>query len=75
MILVDWSAASQGSYDVARSLVPQVAQDLSNFIVLLEDGDKLDRELLHLIGFDLGAHVVGITSRIAASRARKITGE
>ncbi|KAI8439961.1 hypothetical protein MSG28_001411 [Choristoneura fumiferana] len=73
VILVDWSAASQSSYDEARSLVPQVAQDLSDFIVLLEEGEKLDRGLLHLIGFDLGAHVVGITSRIAASRARKIT--
>uniref|UniRef100_F5GTG1 Pancreatic lipase-like protein n=1 Tax=Epiphyas postvittana TaxID=65032 RepID=F5GTG1_EPIPO len=73
VIVVDWSAIAGSGYNQARALVPQVAQDLSNFIVLLEAGQRLNRNLLHIIGFDLGAHVAGITSRITASRARKIT--
>uniref|UniRef100_F5GTG0 Pancreatic lipase-like protein n=1 Tax=Epiphyas postvittana TaxID=65032 RepID=F5GTG0_EPIPO len=73
VIVVDWSAVAASSYDHARALVPQVAQDLSNFIALMEAGQRLNRNLLHLIGFDLGAHVVGNASRNAVSRAMKIT--
>ncbi|XP_061706205.1 lipase member H-like [Cydia pomonella] len=72
IIMVDWSYLSFSSYEQAVAVVPFIAADLRDFIVLLTAAN-LNLNQLHLIGFDLGAHIVGITSRNAAARAIKIT--
>ncbi|XP_063530279.1 lipase member H-like isoform X2 [Cydia strobilella] len=72
IIMVDWSYLSFSSYAQAAAVAPFIAADLRDFIVLLTDAN-LNLNQLHLIGFDLGAHIVGITSRNAVARAIKIT--
>ncbi|XP_063635570.1 pancreatic triacylglycerol lipase-like [Cydia splendana] len=72
IILVDWFYLSFSPYEQAAMTVPYIAADLRDFIVLLTTAN-LNPDRLHLIGFDLGAHVVGIASRNAAARAKKIT--
>ncbi|XP_063375015.1 lipase member H-like [Cydia amplana] len=72
IIMVDWSYLSFSSYELAVATVPFIAADLRAFIVFLADAG-LNLSRLHLIGFDLGAHIVGIANRNAAARAVKIT--
>ncbi|XP_047989369.1 lipoprotein lipase-like [Leguminivora glycinivorella] len=73
IIMVDWSYLSYSSYQQAVATVPFIATDLREFIALLVSDGNLALSNLHLIGFDLGAHIVGIASRNAATRAIKIT--
>ncbi|PZC83643.1 hypothetical protein B5X24_HaOG200570 [Helicoverpa armigera] len=77
VIVVDWSREASYSYSVAVESVPLVAKDLGDFIIkyfpLPADVAKL-----HLVGFGLGAHVVGIAGRQVAAAApgpvARITG-
>nr|ABK29468.1 lipase [Helicoverpa armigera] len=77
VIVVDWSREASYSYSVAVESVPLVAKDLGDFIIkyfpLPADVAKL-----HLVGFGLGAHVVGIAGRQVAATASgpvaRITG-
>ncbi|XP_047989444.1 lipoprotein lipase-like [Leguminivora glycinivorella] len=72
IVMVDWSYLSYSSYEQAVSVVPSIATELRSFIGLIAN---LNPSRLHLIGFDLGAHIVGIANRNAATTARaaKIT--
>nr|XP_049696569.1 lipase member I isoform X5 [Helicoverpa armigera] len=71
VIVVDWSREASYSYSVAVESVPLVAKDLGDFIIkyfpLPADVAKL-----HLVGFGLGAHVVGIAGRQVAAVAPRL---
>ncbi|CAH1646542.1 unnamed protein product [Spodoptera littoralis] len=63
VIVVDWSTEANQGYASARQAVPLVAEHLANFTNWLEYEARLIRSTLHLVGFDLGAHIVGQTGR------------
>ncbi|XP_047989447.1 endothelial lipase-like isoform X2 [Leguminivora glycinivorella] len=73
VILVDWSSLSFAPYEDAVSYVPCVSNEIRSFIENMMAASKLNPNRLHLIGFDLGAHIVGIASRNSVARAVKIT--
>ncbi|XP_047019325.1 lipase member I-like [Helicoverpa zea] len=79
VIVVDWSREASFSYSVAVESVPLVAKDLGDFIIMFFP-TATDVAKLHLVGFGLGAHVVGIAGRQVAAAAvppglvQRITG-
>ncbi|XP_047019322.1 lipase member I-like [Helicoverpa zea] len=77
VIVVDWSKEASYSYSVAVESVPLVAKDLGDFIIKFFPA-ATDVAKLHLVGFGLGAHVVGIAGRQVAAAASgpvaRITG-
>ncbi|XP_047019130.1 lipase member I-like [Helicoverpa zea] len=66
VIVVDWSREASFSYSVAVESVPLVAKDLGDFIIKYFPA-SVDVAKLHLVGFGLGVHVVGIAGRQAAA--------
>ncbi|KAJ8721388.1 hypothetical protein PYW07_002163 [Mythimna separata] len=79
IIALDWSVRAGNSYPLASRQVTEVAKQLTKFIDWLTDipatGDKLiDVKEIHLVGFNLGAHVAGMASRNAKNRVGRITG-
>lgn len=75
VIAVDWSLVANMDYTTAFNAVPFVADDIISLINGLVEGLKLNRELVHLVGFDVGAHIAGIVSRDPRGNVMKITGE
>ncbi|XP_068632523.1 lipoprotein lipase [Battus philenor] len=74
VISVDWSSLAGQSYNNAYFAVPTVGESIANFIIMLENYVKVDLSRLHLIGFDLGAHAVGIAGRQLQGQIARITG-
>ncbi|KAF9412368.1 hypothetical protein HW555_009113 [Spodoptera exigua] len=77
VIVVDWAREAGQGYSDARKAVPLVADHLANFITWLENEARLIRSTLHLVGFNLGAHIVGQAGRRldqGLGRIGRITG-
>lgn len=76
VVVLDWSGlASDESYTIAPAKVPYVGQKLSeflNWLLRITDGSW---EKVHLIGYDLGAHIVGHAGRITGGNVGRITGK
>lgn len=73
VIVVDWSKLANKNYITAKLGVPDVGTALGQFINwLVTLGVSYDT--VHLVGFSLGAHVVGNAGRETNSRVRRITG-
>lgn len=75
VIVVDWRALANSGYSTAANGVPSVGQFLGNFLVWLINTGGGNWNNVHLIGFSLGAHVVGNAGRQSGSRASRVTGE
>ncbi|XP_026752077.2 pancreatic lipase-related protein 2-like [Galleria mellonella] len=69
VIVVDWSVYARLSYSRADNYVREIAQDLSNLLISQYEtfGGGVAPEKLHLVGFNLGAHIVGQTGRYLRS--------
>nr|AIC80930.1 lipase [Antheraea pernyi] len=74
VIVVDWRALANTGYNTAAAGVPGVGQFLGNFLIWLFNTAGGNWNQLHLVGFSLGAHVVGSAGRQAGRRANRITG-
>ncbi|XP_034827084.1 lipase member I-like [Maniola hyperantus] len=74
VIVVDWSVYASKSYSTAVGAVPSVATALAQVIEQLVLQSAITLDTLHLIGFDLGAHVVGFTGRALDGKVARITG-
>ncbi|KAL4716531.1 hypothetical protein ACJJTC_010195 [Scirpophaga incertulas] len=74
VIVLDWSEAAAGSYVGAVRNVPGVGQSLGEFLTWLVGITGGSWDDLHLIGFSLGAHVVGGAGRAAAGSPARVTG-
>ncbi|XP_075970557.1 pancreatic lipase-related protein 2-like [Anticarsia gemmatalis] len=74
VIVVDWNELANGLYTFAVFGVPGVGQFLGNFLVWLINTAGGDWNNVHLVGFSLGAHVVGNAGRTAGGRPARITG-
>ncbi|XP_013149425.1 PREDICTED: pancreatic lipase-related protein 2-like [Papilio polytes] len=74
VIVVDWNRVANSNYNTAVRGVPNVGQHLGNFLVWLINNAGGNWNNVHLIGFSLGAHVVGNAGRTAGRRAARVTG-
>ncbi|XP_026495427.2 pancreatic lipase-related protein 2-like [Vanessa tameamea] len=74
VIVVDWSTFASQTYSVAAGAVPSVGAGLANVITALVNSSVTALETLHLVGFDLGAHVVGFAGRNLDGKVARITG-
>ncbi|XP_052748865.1 pancreatic triacylglycerol lipase-like [Galleria mellonella] len=74
VIVVDWRVLASSNYLSAVRGVPGVGQYLGNFIEWLFNTAGGNWNNVHLIGFSLGAHVVGSAGRQAGGRSARITG-
>ncbi|CAD0199927.1 unnamed protein product [Chrysodeixis includens] len=67
VIVVDWSEYASLGYATASSVVPHVAAHLVSFVEALITATatppSITRDNIHIVGFDLGAHVAGHTGR------------
>ncbi|XP_073967353.1 lipase member I-like [Choristoneura fumiferana] len=73
VIVVDWSVIANMDYATALNAVPFVADDLVTLMVRMDTLGKINRNLVHIVGFDVGAHIAGIVSRDSRARVQKIT--
>ncbi|XP_022113702.2 pancreatic lipase-related protein 2 [Pieris rapae] len=74
VIIVDWSQYSLQSYENAVKAVPSVGTYLADMIQALLTANVTTLEQVHLVGFDLGAHVVGYAGRTLNGEVARITG-
>ncbi|XP_064071142.1 pancreatic lipase-related protein 2-like isoform X1 [Vanessa tameamea] len=74
VIVVDWNQLANGAYTTAVRGVPDVGRHLGNFLIWLFNNAGGNWNQLHLVGFSLGAHVVGNAGHTVGGRAVRITG-
>ncbi|XP_063394976.1 pancreatic triacylglycerol lipase-like [Cydia fagiglandana] len=74
VIVVDWRSLANGLYATAVAGVPSVGQFLGNFLVWLINTAGGNWNNVHLVGFSLGAHVVGTAGRTAGGWPVRVTG-
>ncbi|CRK90501.1 CLUMA_CG004131, isoform A [Clunio marinus] len=71
IIVVDWSAMVSPYYEYARSRVDMIGVAVSRFI----DWLNMNYETLHVVGYDLGAHIAGIAGKnTVRGRIKRIIG-
>ncbi|CAK1540634.1 unnamed protein product [Leptosia nina] len=73
-IIVDWSQFSSQSYENAVKAVPSVGTYLGAMIENLVAANVTTLDQVHLVGFDLGAHIVGYAGRTLGGEVARITG-
>ncbi|CAG4965467.1 unnamed protein product [Colias eurytheme] len=74
VIIVDWRRAAMGTYTTSVRAVPSVGQHLGQFLQWLINNFGGNWNNVHLVGFSLGAHVVGNAGRTVNNRVGRITG-
>ncbi|KAA2237613.1 hypothetical protein F0L74_32750 [Chitinophaga agrisoli] len=70
VIVVDWSSFSLSTYSTAVMAVTGVGSSIATFLKNL----KLPLNKVHIVGFNLGAHVAGVTGRNLEGKVARITG-
>lgn len=75
IIVLDWSRLAQSNYVTAVAGVPAIGVGLGRFLAFLNSTTGAPFELMHLIGFSLGAHVVGNAGRELDGKVARITGK
>lgn len=73
VFVLDWEGGAIGQW--AESFIGTVSQNAIEFIRLLVNRNKVSVARLHLIGFDMGAHIVGLVGRGSTHTIARITGE
>lgn len=71
---MDWSEVARNDYATAVRGVPGVGRAVGQFITFLVNTAGGNLNNFHLIGFSLGAHVVGNAGRELRGRAARIMG-
>ncbi|CAK1544574.1 unnamed protein product [Leptosia nina] len=75
VIVVDWGRiAGNLNYPQVAAGVPDVGNHVGHFIQFVFNTAGGNWDQLHLVGFSLGAHVVGNAGRVIGGRARRVTG-
>lgn len=72
VIVVDWERAAD--HNKASETVPAIADNVVKLLKLMIIYNKISKSKLHLVGFDLGCHIIGNIGRAMEDIAR-ITGE
>lgn len=75
VIMVDWSGLAE-HYKDARANARNIGHYIAEFILYLHEDHRVRLDHVHLIGFDLGAHIAGFVSdKIATPPVNRITGK
>ncbi|CAG4965448.1 unnamed protein product [Colias eurytheme] len=74
VIVMDWRRAASSAYTTSVRDVPSVGQHLGNFVQWLINNHGGNWNNVHLIGFSLGAHIIGNAGRTVRGRIGRITG-
>ncbi|XP_026331318.1 hepatic triacylglycerol lipase-like [Hyposmocoma kahamanoa] len=74
VISVEWRELAFSDYVTAVNGVPAVGRGIGQFLIFLNrvTGARFDQ--MHLVGFSLGAHVVGNAGRETGGRVARVTG-
>ncbi|XP_045770309.1 pancreatic triacylglycerol lipase-like [Maniola jurtina] len=74
VIIMDWSKLASADYSTVVAGVPAVGRGLGQFLNFLGSVTGITLDSIHLIGFSLGAHVVGNAGKQLNGRVARITG-
>ncbi|XP_068622452.1 phospholipase A1 member A-like [Battus philenor] len=74
VIVMDWRRLALSDYVTAVSGVPAVGRGLGQFLAFLNRVTGAPFNSMHLVGFSLGAHIVGNAGRELGGRAARVTG-
>ncbi|GBP72516.1 Pancreatic triacylglycerol lipase [Eumeta japonica] len=74
VITVDWRRLALSDYTTAALGVPAVGRGVGEFLVWLNTNFGARFDNMHLVGFSLGAHLVGNAGRAAGGRIARVTG-
>ncbi|CAG4935358.1 unnamed protein product [Colias eurytheme] len=74
VIVMDWRRLAMRDYVTAANGVPAVGRGLGQFLQFLNQVTGAPFTSMHLIGFSLGAHLVGNAGRQLGGRAARVTG-
>ncbi|KAJ8718520.1 hypothetical protein PYW08_002757 [Mythimna loreyi] len=74
VIVMDWSRLANSNYVTATTGVPAVGRGLGQFLAFLNSVTGAHFTQMHLVGFCLGAHVVGYAGRELEGRVARVTG-
>ncbi|CAG4965482.1 unnamed protein product [Colias eurytheme] len=74
VIVLDWSDLSTRNYITAKKGVAVLGEQLGQFIMWLNEEFGVSYNKIHLVGFSLGAHMVGNAGRTVGGLIRRITG-
>ncbi|XP_050350303.1 pancreatic lipase-related protein 2-like [Nymphalis io] len=74
VIVMEWRRLASSNYVTATAGVPAVGRRLGEFLKFLHSVTGAPYETMHLIGFSLGAHVVGNSGRQLGGKVARVTG-
>ncbi|XP_047532379.1 pancreatic triacylglycerol lipase-like [Vanessa atalanta] len=74
VIVLDWRRVAMSTYPTAVAGVPGVGRGLGQFLNFVNSVTGAPFNTMHLIGFSLGAHVVGNAGRQLGGRVARVTG-
>ncbi|CAK1544561.1 unnamed protein product [Leptosia nina] len=74
IIVVDWSELATRNYLTAKRGVVTIGLQLGLFMSWLNYEFGISYEQIHLVGFSLGAHLVGNAGRASGGLVKRITG-
>ncbi|KAJ8714591.1 hypothetical protein PYW07_002816 [Mythimna separata] len=74
VIFVDWRRLASSNYITATNGVPAVGRALGQFLAFVNLINGVPFSQMHLVGFCLGAHIVGYAGRELEGRIVRITG-
>lgn len=75
IIVLDWRRLALFDYYTAVRGVPDVGRGLGQFVNFLNSVTGAPFNSFHLIGFSLGAHLVGNAGRELGGRVARVTGK
>ncbi|XP_075979721.1 pancreatic lipase-related protein 2-like [Anticarsia gemmatalis] len=73
VIVVDWRTVAVSNYITAARGVPVVGQAVGKFLAFLSKVTGVSYRSIHLVGFSLGAHLVGVAGREVGGKVARIT--
>ncbi|XP_022824519.1 pancreatic lipase-related protein 2-like [Spodoptera litura] len=73
VIVMDWRRLALADYATAVRGVPAVGRGLGQFLTFLNRVTGQPFSQMHLVGFSLGAHIVGNAGRELGGRAARVT--
>ncbi|CAH2267258.1 jg14726 [Pararge aegeria aegeria] len=74
VIILCWRRLAVSTYPTAASGVPAVGRGLGQFLTFLNSVTGQPFNRMHLVGFSLGAHLVGNAGRELGGRVARVTG-
>ncbi|CAK1542178.1 unnamed protein product [Leptosia nina] len=74
VIIMDWRRLAMRDYVTAANGVPAIGRALGQFLNFLHQTTGAPFNTMHLVGFSLGAHVVGNAGRELRGQVARITG-